>query len=72
MAKSNLERLIQLADEVFDMKNDPHQLNVDQDVIRRLSAMHPSTLSVESTIFSIQCKVFLKQNNTEQGTPNIE
>ena len=29
------------------MKNDPHQLNVDQDVIRRLSAMHPSTLSEE-------------------------
>jgi GNAT superfamily N-acetyltransferase len=45
MAKSNLERLIQLADEVFDMKNDPQQLNVDQEVIRRLSSMHPSTLS---------------------------
>jgi hypothetical protein len=45
MAKSNLERLIQLADEVFDMKNDPQQLNVDQKVIRRLSTMHPSTLS---------------------------
>jgi len=47
MAKSNLERLIALADEVFDMKNDPQQLNVDQDVIRRLSSMHPSTLSEE-------------------------
>jgi hypothetical protein len=45
MTKSNLERLIQLADEVFDIKNDPQQLNVDQDIIRRLSAMHPSTLS---------------------------
>jgi GNAT superfamily N-acetyltransferase len=45
MAKSNLERLLQLADEVFDMKNDPQQLNVDQKVIRRLSSMHPSTLS---------------------------
>jgi hypothetical protein len=30
---------------VFDMKNDPHQLNVDQEVLRRLTAMHPSTLS---------------------------
>jgi GNAT superfamily N-acetyltransferase len=45
MEKNNLERLIQLADEVFDMKNDPEQLNVDQEVIRRLSSMHPSTLS---------------------------
>jgi hypothetical protein len=45
MAKSNVERLLQLADEVFDMKNDPHQLNVDQEVFSRLSAMHPSTLS---------------------------
>jgi hypothetical protein len=45
MVKSNLERLIQLADEVFDMKNDPQQLNVNQKVISRLSSMHPSTLS---------------------------
>jgi hypothetical protein len=45
MAKSNIERLFQLADEVFDMKNDPLQLNVDQKVISRLLTMHPSTLS---------------------------
>jgi GNAT superfamily N-acetyltransferase len=45
MAKSNLERLIQMADEVFDMKNDPHQLNVNQTVLRRLEKMHPSTVS---------------------------
>jgi GNAT superfamily N-acetyltransferase len=45
MAKSNLERLIQVADEVFDMKHDPDQLNVDQKVLRRLEKMHPSTVS---------------------------
>jgi hypothetical protein len=47
MAKSNLDRLIQLADEVFDMKNDPDQLNVNQKVLRRLEKMHPSTVSEE-------------------------
>ena len=45
MAKSNLERLIQLADEVFSVKSDPSQLDVDQSVRDRLLRMHPSTLS---------------------------
>ncbi len=47
MAESNLERLIHLADEVFDMRNDPDQLNVNPKVIRRLEKIHPSTLSEE-------------------------
>jgi hypothetical protein len=47
MAKSNLERLIQLADEVFDMKHDPDQLNINQKVLRRLEKMHSSTVSEE-------------------------
>jgi ribosomal protein S18 acetylase RimI-like enzyme len=45
MPLSNLERLIQLADEVFAVKNDPNQLNVNQDVIERLKRIHPATLS---------------------------
>lgn len=45
MAKSNFERLIQLADEVFSVKSDPSQLDVDQSVRDRLLRMHPSTLS---------------------------
>jgi GNAT superfamily N-acetyltransferase len=45
MAKSNFERLIQLADEVFSVKSDPSQLDVDQSVRDRLLSMHPSTLS---------------------------
>ena len=45
MALSNLERLIQLADEVFSVKSDPSQLNVNQGVRKRLLKIHPSTLS---------------------------
>jgi GNAT superfamily N-acetyltransferase len=47
MANSNLDRLIQLADETFDIKNDPDQLNVNQKVLQRLEKMHPSTVSEE-------------------------
>jgi hypothetical protein len=45
MAKSNLERMMDLADEVFDMRNDPDQLSVDDSVIEKLQSIHPSTLS---------------------------
>ena len=45
MTKSNIERLIQLAEEVFEVKNDPDQLDVDQKVIERLKQIHPSTIS---------------------------
>jgi hypothetical protein len=45
MALSNLERMIQLAEDVFAVKNDPDQLDVDQEVIERLLKIHPSTVS---------------------------
>jgi ribosomal protein S18 acetylase RimI-like enzyme len=45
MPKSNFERLIELADEVFAVKNDPSQLSVDEDVIERLKEMHSSCIS---------------------------
>lgn len=45
MSLSNLERLIKLADEVFAVKSDPSQLDVDADVRNRLLRMHPATLS---------------------------
>jgi hypothetical protein len=45
MPLSNFERLIRLADEVFAVKNDPQQLNVDQYIIERLKKIHPATLS---------------------------
>ncbi|HWZ22570.1 MAG TPA: hypothetical protein VNW06_07935 [Cytophagaceae bacterium] len=45
MALSNFERMIALADEVFAVKNDPDQLDVNEDVIERLQKIHPATVS---------------------------
>lgn len=45
MPLSNFERMIQLAEDVFATRNDPDQLDVNQDVIEHLHRMHPSTLS---------------------------
>jgi hypothetical protein len=45
MSLSNFERMIQLADEVFAVKNDPDQLDVNQEVINRLLTIHPATVS---------------------------
>lgn len=45
MPLSNYERLIQLADEVFAVKKDPMQLDVNQQVIERLKKIHPATVS---------------------------
>lgn len=42
---SNYNRLIKLAEEVFAVKNDPEQLDVDEKVIRRLIKIHPATVS---------------------------
>ncbi len=45
MASLNLERMIQLAEDVFAVKTDPDQLDVNQDVMERLLSIHPSTVS---------------------------
>jgi ribosomal protein S18 acetylase RimI-like enzyme len=45
MAKSNFERMIELAEEAFDVRNDPDQLSVNEKVIERLQKMHPATVS---------------------------
>ncbi len=45
MSKSNFERLIQLADEVFSSRTDPDQLNVDENVMEHLQLIHPDTIS---------------------------
>jgi ribosomal protein S18 acetylase RimI-like enzyme len=45
MPESNLERLIQLATDVFAAKSDPEQLDVDEKIIERLKSLHPSTVS---------------------------
>jgi len=45
MELSNFERLIQLAEKVFAVKNDPSQLDVNPQVIERLHQIHPATVS---------------------------
>lgn len=45
MSLSNYERLIKLADEVFAVKSDPTQLDVDEEVLERLRQIHPATIS---------------------------
>lgn len=37
--------MIQLAEDVFAVKNDPDQLDVNQEVIERLKLIHPATVS---------------------------
>ena len=41
---SNFERMIRLADEVFDVKDDPDQLDVNEQVLVRLRKLHPATV----------------------------
>ncbi len=45
MPESNFERLIQLADAVFAVKNDTSQLDVNPEVLERLKQIHPTTIS---------------------------
>ncbi len=45
MAISNVERLIQMAENVFAARSDPDQLDVDWKVLERLRKIHPATVS---------------------------
>jgi GNAT superfamily N-acetyltransferase len=45
MAQSNIERLIQLADDVFAVRSDPNQLDINPEVMDKLRKIHPSTIS---------------------------
>ncbi|MGZ4055688.1 MAG: GNAT family N-acetyltransferase [Bacteroidia bacterium] len=44
MTKSNFERMIELAEDVFAVKNDPDQLDVNQEVLERLQKIHPASV----------------------------
>jgi GNAT superfamily N-acetyltransferase len=50
MDGGNLERMIRLAEDFFDMKNDPDQLSVDAGTMETLRAIHPDTMLEESDI----------------------
>ena len=45
MSLSNFERMIQLSDAIFSSRNDPNQLNVDENVMERLQLIHPNSIS---------------------------
>ncbi len=47
MTPANLDRMIRLAEEVFDVRNDPAQIAVDESVIERLHAIHPACVAEE-------------------------
>ena len=44
MSLSNFERMIQLAEEVFDSKSDPEQLEVNEEVLEHLCKIHPASV----------------------------
>jgi len=43
----NLARMIKLAEEFFDMRNDPSQINVNDETTDLLKSIHPRTLNEE-------------------------
>lgn len=45
MSLSNFERMMQLVEEVFATKEDPDQLDVNEDIIEGLQKLHPAALS---------------------------
>ena len=49
MYQDNLERMIKLADEFFETKNDPTQISVTEQTMALLKKIHPSTMSEIST-----------------------
>ncbi len=44
MSLSNFERMIQLAEKVFDSKSDPEQLEVNEEVLNHLYQIHPASV----------------------------
>lgn len=45
----NFLRMIQLADEFFETKNDPNQISVDETVLAHLRQLHSSTIGEETS-----------------------
>ena len=45
MPTNYFERLVQLADNVFSVRTDPDQLDVNQDVLEQLEKLHPCCVS---------------------------
>jgi hypothetical protein len=48
MKQNNYKRMMQLAEDVFAVRTDPDQLDVNQEVIERLKKIHPFSVSEDS------------------------
>jgi hypothetical protein len=44
MKEKNFERMVRLANEFFEAKSDPEQIDIDETVIDRLAKIHPETM----------------------------
>ena len=49
MMNENFQRMIRLAEEFFDAKNDSAQISVDRQTMKRLAKIHPATMTERST-----------------------
>ena len=45
MTIDNLQRMIKLAEEFFETKNDPDQISVTEEIVKKLHELHPNTMS---------------------------
>jgi ribosomal protein S18 acetylase RimI-like enzyme len=50
MIEENLRRMIRLADEVFNTREDPEQISVTEEVMARLHGLHPATMMEERDV----------------------
>ncbi len=56
---TNLDRMLQLADEVFASRTDPDQLDVDPAVLEHLRALHPAAVAEQADDEGPVCWVLL-------------
>ncbi len=45
MSENNFERMIALAESTFDAHNDKRQLDIDEEIMEQLFAIHPASVS---------------------------
>jgi predicted GNAT family acetyltransferase len=45
LKETNFDRMMKIVDDVFATRNDPEQLQVNEEVIEKLQLIHPATLS---------------------------
>ena len=48
MEDDNLARMIQLAEDFFNTRDDPEQISVTEETMARLKTIHPATLTEET------------------------